>query len=358
MKPAFYMAETDAAVPIGAVVAGDAPKQTFLKETVRVGKWVMSDGAEVEVTPARMSGWVDSFNALKDAGIAVKLMSGHSFEPGDSRGDIDDLFIAPSPRTGEPSLFSKFTAIGQDAIDEVRRNDVSIFAGPFKDGTGKEWADAPQHVALTPIPVVTGLAPAVPIAASRGGTNRVPVARLSRQEKPMPFDWKPLAAALSLDPATLTDDTAGAALSAKIGELTKLPAQVESLTTQVATLSRKPECDPDALDMMAKAQLSRIGALSTAGKVNAAQKTELEALVCGTEAARPAAMLSRKVSIASGLGDKPLCDRILDIFEKGSEPKARGSATGVQLSREGADEAANTARIVAEQAARAGVKAK
>lgn len=340
MDPAVYaMPEAPRPIPDGAAVSSDGiTRQRWIKEAVRVGTWVMGNGKSVEVTPARLSGWVETFRGMKAAGVRVPLMSDHSFDAADTRGDVEDLYIGTSPADGKPALFAKYITVGQGATDEAARNDVSIYADNLKDGAGKEWPDAIQHIALTPIPVVPGQSGPVPIAASRGGTPiRVPVARLSRQEKKPMFDWKPLAAQLSLDSATLTDETAGAAILAKIGELAPLAQKVTDLTAQVASLSRKPEYDSDTLDMAADAVLSRIGTIATAGKINAAQKTELEAMLCGTATARPAACLSRKASAAAGLGDQPLSKRILDIFEKGSEPKARGTATGAQLSREGGD---------------------
>lgn len=361
MDPAVYALNDAPARSVGAVVTpdGGVPRQRFVKEAVRAGRWVMPGGNAVTVTSDRLNGWVETFEAMRQAGVGVKLMSGHTNESEKTRGDVLNIFPGKSA-DGSDALFAIVEAVGEDAIKEVLRNDVSIYAAPFTDGTGRKWDDALQHIALTPIPVVPGQSAAVPIAASRGGTNEVPVLRLS-QEKHM-FDWKPVAAALSL--GELTDETAGPAILAKIGELTKLPESVKNLESQVAAMSRDktPEVDPDALDMMAKATLSRIDMLVEKGCINVDQKTDLESLVCGTDEKRPAVMLSRKAAQAAGHAG-PMADAILAIFEKNKpakpiQPGQKTNGQGVVLSRAepDADTAKRETSLIAEQARRAGVK--
>lgn len=337
MNPAVYALNDAPARSVGAVVTpdGGVPRQRFVKEAVRAGRWVMPGGNAVTVTSDRLNGWVETFEAMRQAGVGVKLMSGHTNESEKTRGDVLNIFPGKSA-DGSDALFAIVEAVGEDAIKEVLRNDVSIYAAPFTDGTGRKWDDALQHIALTPIPVVPGQSAAVPIAASRGGTNEVPVLRLS-QEKHM-FDWKPVAAALSL--GELTDETAGPAILAKIGELTKLPESVKTLEAQVAAMSRDkaPEVDPDALEIMAEATFSRTESLVEKGCISPDQKKELDALLCGTAEKRPAVMLSRTAAKAAGHSDA-MAKGILAIFEKNKpakpvQPGQKTNAQGVALSRD------------------------
>lgn len=174
----------------------------------------------------------------------------------------------------------------------------------------------------------------------------------------MPFDWKPLAAKLSLDTANLTDDNAGEAILAKIGELAPLAEKVTGLESQIATLSRTavPDVDVDVLEEAAANVTDGIERLVADKKINDAQRTELSNLLCGTAGARPAVCLSLKASKAAGFGDEKLAKRILAIFSKAS-PAAlntteKTNRQSVALSREG-DQPVITQKEIDARAARA-----
>lgn len=360
----YQMPETRP-IPGGAVALADATKrQPFLKEAVRCGQWVDGNGNKTPIDSARLAHWAETFRQMKAAGVSVPLMSDHTFEAEKTRGVVDDLYMGTSPVDGQPCLYARFTAIGEDAITEVARNDVSILADDFTDGTGKKWPDAIQHIALTPIPVVPGQSGPVPVIASRGG-KAVRVVRFSRAQETSEMNWTKLAAALSL--TGLTDETAEAAILARVGELTKLPDTVKDLETKVTALSRNqpPKPDSDTLDMAAETTVARLSLMVEKGTISKEQADKLSPMICGDKPEnRPAVMLSRSASTAAGLpGNKAFGQVILDIFDMNAARKpATGSTTGrqVALSREGGgDDGARKERqaLIDSQAKRAGVAA-
>lgn len=178
--------------------------QRFRKEIIRVGDFVKaSDDIKFSVTPATLLHWVDTFQAMKANGVTVRIPNTHEGvdDPDQTRGIVEDIFIDGN------SLIMSCDLIGDDAIAAAARNDVSICVPTeLIDGLGKKHVRPIQHVALTPNPVIPGLAAFERIAASESRT------------KMKGFDMKltDIEKAIGLDAGTLTESNAVETIKAHV----------------------------------------------------------------------------------------------------------------------------------------------
>ena len=143
-------------VSIGsATVASGQPVQRFRKELVRVGKYV-KDNKTYDITKALLSQFLAEYTAMRLAGVSVPIMSGHSNDADNTRGNLVDMFIEGDVLVGILEV------VGKEAILSATVNDVSIAADEnYVDGKGTKYKFPITHIALTPHPVVPGLKPAV-----------------------------------------------------------------------------------------------------------------------------------------------------------------------------------------------------
>ncbi|MEW6250101.1 MAG: hypothetical protein AB1716_05610 [Planctomycetota bacterium] len=143
----------------------DILTRRFRKDIIRVGRFVKSGpgGFELQVTPAHLAHWADTFASMKANGVRVSVPPNHE-SAGDAeknRGWIESMTVEGD------ALVGVFQIIGEDGLREVARNDCSIFApAQWTDGEGRTYEWPIRHVALTPDPVITGLGEFVPLAAS------------------------------------------------------------------------------------------------------------------------------------------------------------------------------------------------
>lgn len=135
--------------------------RTFMKDIMRVGKYVHDDGEEVEVTASHLKNWVIQFKEMKKNGVKVPCPIGHNDEASKNAGWVDNIIQV------DDTLYASIK-LGKGKDRLVDTTDVSIFAPKvFKDGRGVSYHNPIAHVALVSTPLVPGLGEFVEIAASR-----------------------------------------------------------------------------------------------------------------------------------------------------------------------------------------------
>lgn len=231
MKGPFVLSvASPAATPAGSttVLADGTPIQRFLKSVIPVGRFIKRDPVtkkilwELDVTPERQDSWVETFKAMKTAGVSVRLMdetgmlaatSGRMLTPGNftiespkatlSRNHAG-AFDAPSKRlenlaenvVGEtidmfrdPAdgwLKTIHEVRGKESIDLVTR---AKFTSPeieacYIDGTDKKYGEAITVISVVARPLIPGQSEFLPIAASEDAPQRH-VLTLESEESPM-----------------------------------------------------------------------------------------------------------------------------------------------------------------------------
>jgi hypothetical protein len=227
MKRIFFSDDLGAFLRMSAIQAADNDRQSgkFRKEVIKIGEYVVQGTGQqadeqFEVTSDVLARWVSNFRRMRDNGVKVPIPLGHDFGHDNNRGWVTDLFVDGDSLVMACELFD------QDVASLVARNDVSISAVPdFVDGKGKKYDYAITHVALTPIPLIPGLADFVPIAASFG------------KEKKMTLDLKALGADIGIE-AELTDGNAKELILAHVHEMKgKIGDATKELTTLRAELA-------------------------------------------------------------------------------------------------------------------------
>lgn len=133
------------------------------KEIMTIGIWKKGD-QEIDFSLDFANHLVSSHYEMLEAGVRTPLVLSHK---GDSAyGDLVDVMIEKNPK-GKDAIFGIFDFKDEAAYNEAKRNDVSVYIPPKRlTGTGKEYLRVLEHVALTPWPVVPGLADWEAIAAS------------------------------------------------------------------------------------------------------------------------------------------------------------------------------------------------
>jgi hypothetical protein len=125
----------------------------FWKELIREGRWVnAAAGFTLEVDRARLERWAERFRDMTDAGIRVPVPWGHSYDPRDNAGFLEEIEL----RDG-----GLWALLNIPDPDDARKlgstvHGVSVSVHPrFVDGSGRDWGEVIEHVALTNYPVVT-----------------------------------------------------------------------------------------------------------------------------------------------------------------------------------------------------------
>lgn len=314
------------------------PRRRYVKDLIRVGSWVKaSTDQRFSVTPAMLSRWVDTFKAMKAAGVKVPIPATHTNDPEANRGYLEDLFVENG------TLFGTLELIGEDAIALASRAEVSIYVPEsITDGKGVTYQQPIAHVALVTDPVINGQGRFVPIAASRGGTvENVPVFRLAQENSSMEF-LKKIAMALGIEVADGMDEAAlTEAISTKIAAMkseAEMSAKSKAEADKALAASRgeadalrkgaMPTVNPEILDLKSQNVELRLSQLIKDGKVTPAVADALKPVLIGSADARPAVSLSRESAKAAGLTE-PLADTVLSALEKAPASKI-GEKTGSQ----------------------------
>jgi hypothetical protein len=278
-RPFILAATAGAGMLIGATIdANGVPHKRYRKDLIRVGDWVMpGNGVEFSVTRADLEHWAATHDALTSNGVKVPVPLGHNTDPERNSGYVLSISVDGDTLIGEVEL------IGADAIELASKTEVSIYVPTeMKDGKGNVYQRPIAHVALTPVPVISGQGGFVPIAASRGGSDKVPVLTLAGSNR---MDWKAVAAALGISADGLDDQGLYDAILAKAKTLCAGEAEMSKAKEQVTALSRdlelsraelakvaKPAEKPSTLmlSLAGENRRMKIDALVTAGKISAA----------------------------------------------------------------------------------------
>jgi len=224
---------TSAATP---QIDGAPATKTYVKDLIRVGSWYLpSQGRAFDVTPKDLSRWVATFAQMRSNGVRVHVPSGHTDDADKNRGWVTDMWVQGDV------LMARIELIGDDAIAAGPRNEVSIYVPQsLTDGKGNTYDQPIAHVALTPVPVISGQGGWVPIAASRGASDQTTTTKtatraalvLSRADHlrlGAGTMYKELATKLGLEGIDGMDDKAlEAAIFAKIEEMTTHMAEMEA----------------------------------------------------------------------------------------------------------------------------------
>jgi len=146
----------------------------FEKELIREGAWVHpTKKFTFRVTPGRMRGWLKTFARMKAGGLKVPLPFGHSYDPRDNAGFLEDLRLEGNRLIGVLAVARPEDA---ERVGTTIR-DVSVCVNPnFVDAHGNRFGEAIEHVALTNYPMVEGqpnFAPVERIAAGEDGDAEV-----------------------------------------------------------------------------------------------------------------------------------------------------------------------------------------
>ena len=126
----------------------------FEKELLRQGEWLHPQKKfRLKVSRERMANWIRKFKEMLSSGIKVPVPYGHSYDPKDNAGWLEDLKLVGESLIGVLNIPRK-----EDAERfGTTIKDVSVSINPdFVDGTGRLWGEVIEHVAATLHPVVTG----------------------------------------------------------------------------------------------------------------------------------------------------------------------------------------------------------
>ena len=158
--------------------------QQFWKELIREGRWVNAKaGFTLEVDAARLAQWKQNFRAMADAGIRVPVPWGHSYDPRDNAGFVEEIEL----RDG--GLWARLNVPNEDDAAKVGATvrAVSVSVNPnFIDGSGRSWGEVIEHVALTNYPVVTDQGDFIQ-AGDEGEEKRAIALELAPDDKPVDF---------------------------------------------------------------------------------------------------------------------------------------------------------------------------
>lgn len=182
--------------------ANGQPVKSFVKDLIRVGTWRdPRTGDEFSVTKDDLERWTREFSRMRENGVKVHVPSGHTDDPDKNRGWCEGMFHDGT------TLFGNIDLVGEDAIAMASTAEVSIYApSRLVDGKGNTYDNPIAHVALTPVPVISGQGGFVPITASRGGTEQVPVYRLAQETTTMNPHLLAVAKALGVDVTAAKSD--------------------------------------------------------------------------------------------------------------------------------------------------------
>jgi hypothetical protein len=246
-NPSGYALQCAAGVVAMSGVTVDAngvPSKRFKKDLIRTGNWVMpSNGVKFSVTANDLAHWDRTFDVMLSNGVKVHAPLGHTDKPESNAGYVRDLFVEGD------TLYGVIELIGEEAIELASKTEVSIYVPPeMTDGKGHTYERPIAHVALTPVPVISGQGEFVPIAASRGVT--VPVLRLATGVDQMEI-LKRLAETCGVE---VSDDMDEAAIEAAIKtKMTEMKAAYDKMPEMEASIkASRTEAEAVKLELSRK----------------------------------------------------------------------------------------------------------
>ena len=143
----------------------------FRKELIREGTWVHpTQHFQLTVTRERMQRWVEKFRLLRERGIRIPVPFGHSYDPKDNAGFLEELVLEGN------ALFAVLVIPRAEDAGKLGATvkDVSISINPdFRDGEGRRYGEVIEHVALTTRPLVGGQGDFLPLQLPDGSQVEV-----------------------------------------------------------------------------------------------------------------------------------------------------------------------------------------
>lgn len=166
----------------------DVPVYYLEKEVIPIGdtRTHPDKGYKIHVTPERADGWIQTFGLMSERGHRVPAPPTHR-DTSKSMGQWVGFTRKANGRGGE-SLYGELMVIGDRTLEDVlNAGDVSILTrAGLKDDKGNEYAEAIEHVSVTPYPALTKLGGWTSIAASRGGeAEKAPVFEMGDESEPV-----------------------------------------------------------------------------------------------------------------------------------------------------------------------------
>jgi hypothetical protein len=165
--PQSFIAASRDAAPfkrkrVDKLTLGDATLNVhyFEKEIIPIGVGSRRHpdlGYPIDVPPERADHWIQTFGLMQERGQRIPGPPDHS-DRKDSYGQWVALSRRPNGRGGE-SLYGELMVKGDATAEKVLNiGDVSIrTVRELKDDLGNVYADAVEHISVTPFPAVTGL---------------------------------------------------------------------------------------------------------------------------------------------------------------------------------------------------------
>ena len=137
----------------------------FEKELIHAGKFIKA-GKPFAITEQALHHWQRTHAQMLSNGLTVPTPVEHTEDPEKRRGSITEMRVGVNKK-GLAALFGKFKFNDAEAARLASSADVSIFVPPhIVDGKGNEYTSPIKHVAFTDYPVIPGLEPFSPLAAS------------------------------------------------------------------------------------------------------------------------------------------------------------------------------------------------
>ena len=274
-------------------------KGQYRKDVIKVGRFVHPrTGKDVSVSAERLKHWQQSFHEMQAAGINIPIRNGHD---GDAIGHIAGATVA-----GEKmEMLHDFPDDG--AVTIAKRNRfVSIGVVPtYTDAHGNTWKDVIDHVASTPVPVITGQDEFIAL-------SRETAAPAAQPKEPTMEGLNELLG-LPVD----ADETA---IKAKVTELAARPEKKAEPVEAPAVLSQ------DSLDAFTDLNTTKLDMLQKDGKINKACRDKLALALIGTPEAPNVFCLSR---VSSGT-DRSIAALVVDALNDNVLVKD-GETTAAQL---------------------------
>ncbi len=240
----------------------------FKKDIIRVGEFADNGyGSPASVTALHLSHWAKTFAKMKANGVKVPIPKDHKdWESAENnRGWVHGMFVEDDRLVMTCELF------GDDVEALAASNDVSIMCPTeWTDCDSNHYVIPIRHVALTPVPMVTGLSEFIRIAA----------AARSQGTKENDMDLQKIRAAMGIKEELTKENavklvcSAATATIEKLADLTKkFDALTKKFDAQALKLSEKPEVkDPEPAE--------KIGPL-TLKMASKYRQTMLDGLVSG-----------------------------------------------------------------------------
>ncbi len=334
----------------GFVALGDqtvdnnkTPRQKYTKDMIAVGLYTHpQDGWACDVTVERMDRWIAAFHRMSQNGVNVEVVVDHSFKAEDIRGYMLEMY-----REGD-RLYGVHEMIGPDGIALAERaKDVSVWIDlDFVDGMNRSYGEAIVHSAVVQQPVVPDQKEFMPIAASR----YLIYSQQTNSEANTMTLYEKLKELLGAQ--DVTEDNACGLIEARIKTETEAKAAVEKLLTEaqgeIVTLKaaaskvpgKKPDIDPDTLEMLAEGTEQGIDSLVNKGNITPAVAASLKTCLVGPEGKRLSRMLSKLQSGSNTAVAKQVIDALAhnDPVTLGEQTKNQAVMLGRQIPGDNAEQ--------------------